>query len=132
MNTITIELCAEDRQRLDNILAALIATRPNCERCAGYVAEMFTAGAENLTAEQQEEEPKATDTPQEKTAPETEKQPSSVKHKDVQSEVVRLTRAGHRDAVRGIVKSYAACVSDIPEDKLAEVMTRLKEVEAAA
>lgn len=132
MNTITIELCAEDRQRLDNILAALIATRPNCERCAGYVAEMFTSGSENLTAEQPEEEQKATDTPQEETAPEPEKQPCSIKREDVQSEVVRLTRAGHRDTVRGIVKSYAPCVSEIPEDKLGEVMARLKEVEVAA
>lgn len=41
MNTITIELCTEDRARLDAILTAL-ESRPSCERCAETVAEMYT------------------------------------------------------------------------------------------
>jgi len=99
-NTITIELCAEDRKRLDDILAAL----QNRET----VIETETT----VEVVQVEETPIVT-------------------RDEVQALVQRLAAptTGKRDAVRNIVKEYADKVSEIAEDKLAEVMERLNALE---
>lgn len=39
--TATIELCAEDRARIDRVIE-LLSSRPNCERCAQSVATTCT------------------------------------------------------------------------------------------
>lgn len=39
MNTIIIELCPEDRARLDAILEELKSSHPNCERCVSTMGE---------------------------------------------------------------------------------------------
>ena len=44
---------------------------------------------------------------------------------DIQKRVVELAAAGKKAQVREIVKSYAERVSEIPEEKLAEVLGRL-------
>ena len=41
MNTIIIELCPEDRARLDAILEELKSSRPNCERCVSTMGESW-------------------------------------------------------------------------------------------
>lgn len=48
---------------------------------------------------------------------------------DIQKVVVRLAAAGKKAEVREIVKGYADRVSAIPEDKRAEVLTRLSALE---
>lgn len=118
MNIITIELCAEDRARLDRLQAAM-------ERMAGpaipRAAEALQAVAEAVkTAAEEEQLPEAAPEPQ----PEPE-QPK-VDRADIQKKVVALSGAGKKAEVRDIVLAYGNTkVSDIPEDKLAEVMEKL-------
>lgn len=120
--TITTELCAEDRARLDRIIAALEArpvaeqedTKPSCERCMETVQALADA------IEAQPDQPT--------TAPEPEPQPI-YKASDVQQKVVALSAAGKKAEVRAIVLEYAERVSGIPEDKYSEVMARLNELE---
>lgn len=111
MNNITIEFCAEDRERIDKLIAALEgAGTPYAQP---VVAE--TAPAELVKAE----------TPKQESAP-------AVTHADVQKLVVKIAASDKekKALVREIVNGYADKVSTIPEDKLPEVLERLKEVAA--
>ena len=125
MNTITIELCAEDRARLDAILDALNNGR-SCEKCVDSVAQYAAAVATSAAQTNEEEEPAKVETPaaenEQESAPE-------VKREDVQSLVVTLSAANKKAEVRAIVKEYADRVSAIPEDKLSEVWAKLKALE---
>lgn len=47
---------------------------------------------------------------------------------EVRQKVVELSAAGKKAAVRDIVKAYAENVTSIPEDKLGEVLAKLKEL----
>lgn len=143
MNTITIELCAEDRARLDRIIEAL-ENRPNCEGCVSAAMDMSKAAQAEIDAAKAEakaetpttnppepEKPVETpaehplDTPPIDEAPELPK----VDRADVQRKVVELSAAGKKADVKEIVTAYATKVSDIPEDKLAEVLEKLNKLE---
>ena len=123
MNTITIELCAEDRARLDKILAAL-ENRPSCESCVDTVTALVEAIEENEPApaaptEAQQEElfkPEPAPTVEYKTA-------------DIQQKVVSLSAAGKKAEVKAIIQEYAEKVSGVPADKYGEVMARLAALE---
>ena len=131
MNTITIELCAEDRARLDSLLAKL-------DRCIGefvpsgeghtdygYKSQGVEYATQDEAAEAKLEEipePYTEPTPFEEPAP-------TVTVSDVQQKVVALSAAGKKEKVRAVVNAYAAKVSGIPEDKLAEVLEKLNALE---
>lgn len=151
MNNITIELCAEDRTRLDKLINALEkSTQHNCKACAETEANIFknAHGKEVPTdelvkdeptqvEEPVKEEPTAVETPTAPTEEEPAKEPEPVKEEApavtramVQQKVVSLAAIpAKKSAVRDIVNSYAAKVSDIPEDKLAEAFERLTALE---
>lgn len=114
MNNITIEFCAEDRERIDRLIAALEG--------AG------TPYAQPVTAETAPAEPSK---PVKAEAPKPEVTPA-VTHADVQKLVVKIAASDKekKALVREIVNGYADKVSAIPEDKLPEVLERLKEVAA--
>lgn len=97
MNTITIELCTEDRARLDAILTAL-ESRPSCERCAETVAEMYTDATQAAVFAVDEK-------------------PVAVSQDDIQQRVSELLAAGKKAEIRTVIKAYAETVSSIPEDK---------------
>lgn len=120
MNTITIELCQEDRNRLDTLLATVL------ELAGKHVTEM--APVAPYEAADAAPEVAAVTTP-----PEPEK-PAAPKYKmtDVQQLVVSLSAAGKKDQVREIVKAYAERVTLIPEDKFGEVMDKLHALEVGA
>lgn len=143
-NTITIELCAEDRTRLDKILEAL--TSRNCQDCANSVAKYVAAEVSHAAEEHPVVDPfpapapepeapttpepvEAPTTPEPVEEPEAEEAAPTVSQSDVQKLVVELSAAGKKDQVREIVTKYAARVSAIPEDKLAEVWNKLNELE---
>lgn len=128
MNTITIQLCQEDRDRLDRILAALERPAPKCENCADDVAE-FVADQLQQAGLAPAQEPQVTEdtTPEEKTA-EAKEEPT-VTRADIQKKVVALSATGKRDAVKAIVMAYAKNVSGIPDDKLNEVWQKLTALE---
>lgn len=125
---VTIELCAEDRARLDNILEALrgAAVVPcveaekvtNTEKAAKIApAPAEPAPVETATPEPAKEEPKQAETVPEVTAAE------------LQSKVVQLVGAGKKNEARAIVTEYAKSVSEIPAEKRAEVLKRLNALE---
>lgn len=111
MNTITIELCAEDRARLDAILEALTQSKPEAPK----------AEPEHPVSDPFPEAPTKAEEPK----PEAPK----VKMEDVQQKVVALSAAGKKAEVRAIVTAYAERVSAVPEDKLAEVLEKLNALE---
>ena len=131
MNTITIELCAEDRARLDGIIAGL--TGLQCDMCAARIkADMqqkaTQTAQEPQTAEKQESAPAAPEMP---AAPATaQKAAPSVTVADLQAKVVELVNAGKKPDVLKVMKQYGAeRVSLIPAEKLAEVMEQLTALE---
>ena len=127
MNTITIELCQEDRNRLDTLLATVL------ELAGKHVTEV--APVAPYEAADAAPEVAAPTTPAEPEKPvEVAETPEAPKYKmtDVQQLVVSLSAAGKKDQVREIVKAYAERVTLIPEDKFGEVMDKLHALEVGA
>lgn len=145
MSTITVitQLCQEDRDRLDRIIAALERPAPKCESCVDSVADFVDDRLRQNGLEPAKEldqvpaeAPQVTEdtTPEEKPAEaqetaKAEPEQPSVTHADIQKKVVALSAAGKKAEVRGIVMDYASKVSGIPEDKLAEVWQKLTDLE---
>lgn len=123
-NHITIELCKEDRQRLDEVIAFL----------GLLVGEKHSKPQETVEqpkpVEQENTHPVDAVSPHADPEPVTEPETPKVTKDDVQALVIKLAApgAGKKDAARAIVYEYAKKVSDIPEDKLVEVMAKLKKL----
>lgn len=131
MTTLTIELCAEDRARLDGILEAL--TKHNCKGCVeaavNYTAAQMAAPVAPVEpATKDHEEPKAEPAP-EPEQPAVKEDAPAVTLSDIQQKVVTLSAAGKKAEVRDIITAYASRVSAIPEDKVGEVWQKLTELE---
>lgn len=131
MTTLTIELCAEDRARLDAIIDAL--TKHNCKGCVeaavSYTAAQMTALVEPVEpVSEANEEPKA-EPALEPEQPAVKEDAPAVSLSDIQQKVVTLSAAGKKAEVRSIITAYASRVSAIPEDKVGEVWQKLTELE---
>lgn len=113
MNTITIELCAEDRTRLDRIIAGLEAKQASAPEVNP------TQNLDQMTLEEAIAEVASLEA---EAAPSG---PVSVTLSDIQQKVVALSAAGKKAQAREIVKAYAERVTLLPEDKYAEVMDKL-------
>ena len=119
-NTITIELCAADRKRIDELIDF-----------AGLIVGEMKGNKPDLSivppAAPAEEHPVDAVAPHGEPEPEL---PQYTKE-DVMAKVQKLAapNSPKREQAKTIVKSYGAKVSDIPEDKYAEVMTKLAELE---
>ena len=125
--TITIELSAEDRERVDLLIALLKENRERTEPL-----HLATAVAAQEPAAAPEPEAPADDSPApaepEQAAPAAAEEPEKVITKEELQAMVQELAApgtGKRDQVRAIVLGYAKRVTDIPEDKRAEVMQKL-------
>lgn len=128
-NTITIELCQEDRKRLDEVVAFLGLLVGQQKSQTPAPAAPVTPAAENpapvvdfpVVDDETPFDPPA--------APEPAKEPETPKVTldEIQALVVKLASpdGGKRDQVRTIVKEYAARVGLIPEDKFPEVWEKL-------
>ena len=136
MNNITIELCAEDRARIDNLTAALLKIADAiAEPSVTYALE--EAPKTEPTPEPVAEAPKAEPTPEQVEEPtpapvaEPEKaQPEKeVTVAELQAKVVQLVNAGKKSEARLVVLSYAMNVGSIPADKRAEVLEKLNALE---
>ena len=138
MNTITIELSVEDRERLDKLLAAVDALNASPLANQGMIA-IADAGthaeqpSEPHTAQENAPSKVTTTTayaPQ--SAAQTATEPSdAVTLADVQRKVVELCGPPYnkKAQVREIVKAYAPKVTGIPADKCAEVLAKLNALE---
>lgn len=159
-NTITIELCAEDRARLDRLAEAL--ERKTCDKCVAsaleykdaVLAEAQTDPIQKKLAEtlakastptekpteaagEAKAEPAQTADPIEETttkedpAPAAEAKPT-ITQEQLQQKVTQLAADNNgalKNTVREIVQAYAKKVSDVPEDKRAEVWDKLTALE---
>ena len=136
---VTASLHEEDRTRIDELIRALHElTGGNCGPHAttgGYKIAPQTDAAEPVKeidqpAEKASESEQDAPAPWAKDAPDlpgvAEEAPAArYSVEDVQQKVVSLAAAGKKAEVREIVNAYAAKVSDIPADKLDEVMDKL-------
>ena len=142
MNTITIELGESTQkllERIDSTLTELLReTKINSDTLELIRLAVTNAGTpfpavpvepqaapEPIAEEDPAPEPEVSAEPQ--TA--GERALPAVKLADVQKKVVDLSTAGKKDAVKAVVQAYAPRVSAIPEDKLAEVLAKLNELE---
>ena len=124
MNAIPIELCQEDRARIDKVIELLtLSTGQRCQSCADAVQQAFTeTNPVEFTKDTPAEEKPAEPAQEADTAPQVSKA-------DIQQKVIQLSAAGKKAQVREIVTAVATKVSDIPEDKLAEVWAKLTGLE---
>ena len=141
MNNITIELCAEDRARLDALIVLAARLTNSKEELPVVSPDKAQTGIEleleqlHPVAEDQAPweapavfEPSTAKAEDEKPAeaPKTEKtEVPKVSRDDVRQKVVSLIAAGKKAEARAVVTAYAPGVPDIPEDKLAEVLEKL-------
>lgn len=124
--TVTVELCAEDRARLDRIAELLTPVTVNVtEIKAAPKAAAPTEPAPAAPVAPAEEKP--TENPPEAEKPaEAAPVPTDA---ELRALVQKLVASGKRDATRAIVTQYAAKVGDVPEDKRAECIDKLKALE---
>ena len=150
-NKITIELCAEDRARLDRLADAL--DRMACEKVhdpnqltiddaqkalAEAMARASTptekpteAAGEAKPSPASIDHPVDETTPWEAPAPAEEEKPT-ITQEQLQQRVTQMAAANNgalKTKVREIVQAYAKKVSDVPEDKRAEVWDKLTALE---
>ncbi len=126
MNTITIELCAEDRKRLDVISDTLELIR--LALAEGKVVAPVVA-PEKPKEEELPGQMSIDDGPAHEEEPITEEPTKTVELADIQKKVVELSAAGKKAEVRDIITKYASRVSAIPADKTAEVWGLLTALE---
>ena len=162
MNNITIELCAEDRARLDRTYAALmrlvdlVTLQTNNtelddlrDKLAEAIKQNDPAQAQKNAPEEAQAETPINTQPQQKviTAAEFDALPEedlpwgdapaapTVTREQIQQKVVQLSVAANgakKAKVREVVNLYAKNVSGIPEDKFAEVWEKLTALEQEA
>lgn len=156
-NTITIELCSEDRARLDRLAEAL--ERKTCDKCVASALQWQKAYTEQPTetdpiqqklaetlakandaveapknATEEAEASTPTTTPQAEEKP-TDEEPATaptaptVDREELKAKVINLCAKGLKEQARDIVKAYAQTVRDIPEDKLNECYAKLVALE---
>lgn len=125
-NRIIIELCEEDRKRLDGLFL--------------MAAELVNALKESTPArvyEPNEEDTVEPATPEAGPEPVVEPEPAAEPElpkytkEDILAKVQSLAGPNNpkREQAKAIVKSYGTKISDIPEDKYDEVMAKLAELE---
>ena len=157
MNTITIELCAEDRARLDKLTAAM--ERRACDSCVATALQIMgekrpdpvqQALAETLARAEGQAEPQnsateaaETETPtttpevkEEATAAEDSSDAPSVTLDQIQQKVISIaaTNNSKKAKVREIINAYGSKVSDLKDrpEKWGEVWGKLTALESEA
>lgn len=125
-NHITIELCKEDRQRLDEVIAFLgmivceLKRDPAPTQSEDHPIDATTAHLEPVV------EAAPAPVAEEPAAPAV----KSVSLAEFQKAVTMVCAKGpkQKEAAKAIVNQYAASVSAVPEDKRAEAMAELAKI----
>jgi len=113
---VTTEMCAEDRARIDRLIAVL-----------ENVGTPYAAPS----AEPEKPAKKPPAEP-EKAEPQPERETPKTTKADIRTKVVALVGAKKKAEVEAIIKAYAPSVTELPDDKLDEVMQKLTELEVKA
>ena len=131
MNTIVIEFCPEDRARLDKIIAGLDGVKHDCSKCVrDEILVMENNTAEPVKpSEDEPTTPEQVTPPEEKAAEATQEPQKRYTRNDVRHIVTVLIGKGKKAQAREVVKSYADCIDNLPEDNLPEIMERLHTLE---
>lgn len=153
-NNITIELCTEDRARLDKLTAALEALQPmtihwsptrieqpdpdqlTIDDVQEALAETLAKATDPVEAPkkavEEAETSTQTTTPQEEEKPteqETATAPNEpmVDRAELKTKVIQLCAKGVsvKEQTRDIVRAYALTVTAVPDDKVAECYAKL-------
>lgn len=135
MNVITIELCAEDRARLDRLAEAL--ERKACDSCVASAltwAEQMKASGPAVAPVDAAPAPIEAEAPQ-NTHPVTDDlplgdpEPAPAPPSLEEFQKALTLRCAESDAtkakVRALLHEYAAAASQVPPEKRAEVLERL-------
>ena len=128
-NIITIELCAEDRARLDRLSAALENARTPViieENLVEPEDYNDTALYDTETPQEAPQEVEDEQTPQET---ETVQNESTVTKQDILQKVIALCGAGKKAEAKDVITTYADSVSDLPDSALVEVWDKLTALE---
>ena len=134
MNTITIELCKEDRQRIDDLiggitlLASVIGSNLPKEIQEAVIAEATEAPQVAETNSAADENPAPVCDAQPVAL--TEEAPAPVSLAEFQKAVTLAVSKGAeaKQAVKTIINQYATSVSGVPETKRAAVMKALADI----
>ena len=141
---VTVELCAEDRARLDKIIEGLAGIGKTAEEPDDVQKALAAVLNRDKKPDPVEapknahDEPKASDHPTLDPFPEqpkAEKDEAEANEKPVstaelQQLVIALCRSGKKPGVIEVVNSYGVqTVSAIPKDKLSEAYAKLKALE---
>lgn len=144
MNNITLNWSAEDRARIDKLIALL-------EQCAAskpaetYVEEVIVEPEDydtpkgdeipgqvtvhELVAEMPQEAPEPVEQEQAPQEDETTQNEPTVTKQDILQKVIALCGAGKKAEAKDIITTYADSVSDLPDEALAEVWDKLTALE---
>lgn len=130
MNKITIELCTEDRARIDALFQELVNVR---RLLAGAETEAPQAETPKAEAPKAAEPVKPAEAPKaeapKQAAPEPAPAAPEVTVAELQAKVVELVNAGKKAETREIILKYAQNVGSIPAEKRAEVLGLLNGLE---
>lgn len=130
-NFITIELCADDRARIDKLIQALEqntaqkVTAPS--QNPQSTTQVQTDPAQVTLAEvisNEEETPTSAITPNEDEKP-TNQEKETVGKAELKALVIKLCANGKKAESRNIILKYAPTVASVPEDKIAECYDKL-------
>jgi hypothetical protein len=145
-NFITIELCAEDRARIDRLIQAL-EKKTAQEEFSPVPTVLGDDPIRNAlqrvlnNAEKGENKPSGVDeTPTLPTTPNEEKTPTQeetepttptrvIDRAELKALVIKLCAEGKKAESRNIILTYGATLGAIPEDKIAECYKKLKALE---
>lgn len=125
-NTITIELCAEDRARLDRLAVAL--ENKACDKCVTAAVEYIKSATAPVAAPQ---EPKEEPIPVEEN-PAPPKAEKNISTAELRAKFIALSAKGLKQQAADVVKAYAPTIPSVPEDKIAECYEKLVALEGNA
>jgi hypothetical protein len=159
MSIIEIQLCKEDRARLDRIIEGLDKINRDCSGCVKATSQAMHDMAQTLTAKAEEPIPETPTAPQDEPEAQTQElvnpteetntceategdtppweEKPTVTLEQIQQKVLQLATVNggaKKASVRTIISAYGSKVSDLKEqpDKWTEVWTKLTALESEA
>ena len=129
MNTITIELSAEDRARLDAILEALKTITAPAQEAQENAGEAKKPEPVKVSPEAVKPAKKATEATEATEDAKAPKPAPAHDRRTIKSLAVKKIQAGHRDEVKALIQAYGAEKIDlVPEDKLVAFVADLEQI----
>lgn len=114
MNTITIELCAEDRARLDRLVAAL--------ENASQQTDLTKPSHEAPEPDRDIAKPEKVDAPAKTDEPVV----ATITETDIRVMARKLIEMGKKPQLKEVVNKYAPSITEIPADAFQDVFDQLK------